>query len=210
MERDFFYFLTLLPNEGQVLDLGANIGIMAYHLSKALPQAKIQAFEPVPQNLNVLKRIITHFKLENVIVHPYALGNESGSIEMVVPVVADVKMQGLSHVVHDTITAFNQGETFQVPVKRLDEIPELQEQRTTGIKIDVENFEYFVLEGGRQLIQKHQPIIYSELWENENREKVFELLSQLNYSINIVQSNQLVEFNQTKHHTQNFIFLPNS
>ena len=50
-----------------------------------------------------------------------------------------------------------------------------KDKKIGAIKMDVENFEYFVLEGGKELIKKHKPIIYTELWENQNREKCFQL-----------------------------------
>ncbi len=58
--------------------------------------------------------------------------------------------------------------------------------------MDVENFEYFVLEGGKELLKKHNPIIYTELWENENREKCFQLIKELDYEIKVLNDNNLV------------------
>ena len=78
----------------------------------------------------------------------------------------------------------------------------------TAIKLDVENFEYFVLDGGKQTIIKHRPIIYTELWENENRDKCFNFIRNLNYSIKVLQNNELVDFDKKIHTTQNFFFIP--
>ena len=66
---------------------------------------------------------------------------------MVMPVIANVKMQGLSHVVHHTISENNEGEKCNVPLKVLDEMDEIKNtiKRISAIKIDVENFEYQVL-----------------------------------------------------------------
>jgi hypothetical protein len=78
-----------------------------------------------------------------------------------------------------------------------------------GIKIDVENFEYYALMGGKRIIETNHPIIYAELWDNENRKKCIELLGQMNYNINVIDNNKLVPYNDKKHKGQNFIFLPN-
>ena len=40
-EKDFFHFLKLFPDEGLSLDLGANIGVTSYHLSKRFPNLTI-------------------------------------------------------------------------------------------------------------------------------------------------------------------------
>src|SRR5690606_25170698 len=105
-----------------ILDIGANIGIMTYHLSTRFPQTKIHAFEPMPDNLDVLKRITQKYALKNVIVHPYALGETSGILKMILPHNGKTKMQGLSHVKHDSIKEWNEGEEFEVEAKTLDEL----------------------------------------------------------------------------------------
>ncbi|MFN6943421.1 MAG: FkbM family methyltransferase [Cytophagaceae bacterium] len=209
-ENDFLYFLNMIPNKGIVLDIGANIGIMTVKLAKRLPNAKIIAFEPVHHNLSTLKKISTYFNLKNVKILDIALGNEEGMVKMVMPVMGSVKMQGLSHVLHSSIKDFNEGETFDVPIKKLDTLPELvlNSEPLTAIKLDVENFEYFVLKGGEERIKKDRPVIYTELWENENREQCFEFVKNLGYSIQVLQKNKLVQFNPEKHKTQNFFMVP--
>jgi hypothetical protein len=118
-------------------------------------------------------------------------------------------MQGLSHVVHESITEFNEGVTLKVPLKMLDKIDILKNstQTISAIKIDVENFEFFVLEGGKELIIKHQPVIYAELWDNANRYNCFNLLQSLGYHTYVVINNQLVLFDEKTHQKQTFIFL---
>jgi tRNA G46 methylase TrmB len=66
-EKDFFYFLSLIqPEKGAILDVGANIGIMTYHLSKEFPSNLIYAFEPIPSNIQALNTIIERYELSNV------------------------------------------------------------------------------------------------------------------------------------------------
>jgi hypothetical protein len=126
---------------------------------------------------------------------------------MVMPVLSSVKMQGLSHVVHESISEFNDGIKFKTPLRMLDNISELisSEKKISAIKIDVENFEYYVLSGGKKLLEKNKPVIYAELWKNENREKCFELLKLLGYKIFVLDKNELKLFDGTKE-SQYFIF----
>jgi hypothetical protein len=79
-----------------------------------------------------------------------------------------------------------------------------------GIKIDVENFEYFVLIGGKRLLETNQPIIYAELWENENRKRCEDLLLGLGYTQHIVKNGQVVPFTAESGSYQNFIFIPSN
>ncbi len=209
-ERDFLKFLKLIPDGTTVLDIGANIGIMSVWLGKKLPASKIISFEPMPQNIKTLKRVLNFYRLKNVKVVEKALGNHSGNVDMVMPVLDSVKMQGLSHVVHDTITEFNEGNSVKVPILKLDDCVELKNggAKLSAIKLDVENFEYFVLQGGEKIISKYKPLIYTELWENENRHNCFKLMNSLGYSIRVLQKNQLVDYKPEKHNTQNFFFIP--
>jgi len=57
----FSIFLNLLPNEGIVLDLGANIGVTSYHLARKLPKSTVFAFEPLEINMEILKRVKKRF-----------------------------------------------------------------------------------------------------------------------------------------------------
>jgi len=209
-EGDLLYFLKLIPKNTAVLDIGANIGIMTVHLAKTFKSSTIYSFEPIPNNLKTLQRIIRFFHLNNVKVFDIALGNESGSVEMVMPVLNSIKMQGLSHVVHESIDELNDGEKFKVEVQKLDEIEEFKNPgfKIGAIKMDVENFEFFVMDGGRELLKKHRPIIYTELWENKNRENCFQLIDELGYEIKVLSNKKLTDFNTSIHKTQNFFFIP--
>lgn len=205
-ENDFFTFLSLLKDgKGDVLDIGANLGIMTVHLANKLPNTTIHAFEPMPTNVSVLKRIIAKFKLKKTKIHEIALGDESGTAKMVLPVNGQTVMQGLSHIKHDTITEWNEGQEVDVKLDKLDNI--LNGQPVQAIKIDIENFEYFALKGANRIITSNKPIIYAELWNNENRSNCFEYLKSFNYSIYVGENNQIVPFDSSKHDTQNFIFI---
>jgi len=208
-EKDFFQFLGLIPENTAVLDIGANIGIMTVHLAR-IKGSTVYCFEPMPNNIMAFKRVVKYFDLKNVRLFEVALGNTEGEAEMVMPVISSVRMQGLSHVVHETIPENNEGERFKVPLLVLDKIPELlnSEKRISAIKIDVENFEFFVLDGAKKLIEKNKPVVYAELWDNDNRYKCFDLFESLNYKTFVAINGKLVEFNPSVHVKQNFIFLP--
>ena len=74
-------------------------------------------------------------------------------------------------------------------------------------ELDIENFEYFALKGANRILTSNKPIIYAELWNNENRSKCFEYLKTFSYSIFVGENNQIVPLDSSKHHTQNFIFI---
>lgn len=209
-ENHFFHFLHLMPEDATVLDIGANIGIMTVHLAKHLKKGRVLAFEPMPDNIRALRRIVSHFKITNARLYTCALGDHDGEVEMVMPVEGNARQQGLSHVVHETITERNEGIKLKVPLQQLDHIAELRaaDANIKGIKMDVENFESFVLAGGRELLKQWKPVVYTELWDNENRYTCFAIMQELGYRVNVVEGDTLAAFDKTRHTHQNFIFIP--
>jgi len=207
-EGDFFLFLSLLKKQnGAILDVGANIGIMTAHLSKNFPLNRIFAIEPMPDNLSVLNKIVDKEQLKNVKIVPFAVGAQAGKLQMILPQNGKTKMQGLSHVKCDEIEEWNEGQEFEVEVKTLDEL--FSSEKIQGIKMDVENYEFHALTGAIKILEEQRPIVYTELWDNENRTKCMELMAQLNYCTKVVVGKNLVDFDRMIHSNQNFIFLPN-
>ncbi|MEL6676831.1 MAG: FkbM family methyltransferase [Bacteroidota bacterium] len=207
-EGDFNFFLTLLKPTDQVLDIGANIGIMTALMAKTCPQGKVFAFEPVPENVKAWHRVVASMNLQNTQMFPLALGAETSVVEMEMPLMKGVRMQGLSHIRHQTIAGYEEvADRYQVKQIPLDDCQGLPD-RIDAIKMDVENYEQYVLMGARKLLARHQPLIYCELWENENRERCFEILRQLDYKIMILEQDQLQTFQVGVHGHHNFFFIP--
>ena len=204
-EKAYRYFVRMIEDEGAILDIGANIGIMTVVFAKAHPNAMIFSFEPIHSNRKALERVVRFYGLKNVIVFAYALGDTNGMVEMVMPFAGKAKMQGLSHIVEAGRS--ESGEHYSIPIRKLDDIPVLQTvPRISAIKIDVENFEYFVLKGGRALLERHRPIVFCELWNNDRRNLCFELMSELGYRVKVFEHKGLTDF--TGQEALDFFFMP--
>jgi hypothetical protein len=70
--------------------------------------------------------------------------------------------------------------------------------------MDIENYEIFALEGARRVLEQDKPVVYLELWPNENRDKCFNLLESLGYKAYVANENGLELY--TNQNKQNFIF----
>lgn len=206
IEADFYYFLDLVPTDKVVLDIGANFGIMTVLLAQKASKGQVYSFEPINENAKALKRLVRHYKLKNVSVVECAVGNDSGRSKMVLPLINNVKIHGLSHMVEGYDE--HEGEVHTVPVIRLDDMSELKSFKPiAAIKIDVENHEYEVLTGARDLLLKHRPIILCEIWDNPKREKTLKYLKdELDYEIKIFDGEKLVLF--TDQDALNFFIIP--
>lgn len=204
-EKDFFLFKDLIqPERGIILDIGANLGIMSYHLSKTFPAQEIHAFEPIPINFKVLEKVKSRYDLKNLHLYELAVGEKAGKVQMILPRQGKVWMQGLSYVRHKDLPNGDDGREFEVKMVALDEL--YQDRKIGAIKLDVENFEYFVLYGAQKILDRDRPLLYAELWENQNREQCFELLGNFGYRTCVVENGKLVAFDPSKHRQQNFIF----
>ncbi|MCU0421895.1 MAG: FkbM family methyltransferase [Bacteroidia bacterium] len=210
-EKDIFTFIKLVnakAKDGIILDIGANIGIMTGLLAKHTP-FKLKLFEPMPVNTKVLAQVISTLKIgQRTEVYQVALGNYTGTCTMILPVVDKVKMHGLSHVFDSSIADFNEGETTaDIPITTLDEI--CSNEPIIGIKLDVENYEHAVLLGAKLLLTKQKPIVYTELWDNQNRYKCFEFMQSISYETFYLKNHKLVKADtKIPADIQNFFFLP--
>ncbi|KQS26968.1 hypothetical protein ASG33_20745 [Dyadobacter sp. Leaf189] len=185
-EREFLYFLKMIKKDGIILDIGANIGITAAPLAKHHPNAEVHAFEPISENFSALERVVRYLKLKNVKLFNIALGSESGTLKMIMPERGNSRMQGLSKAYEEG--ANEKGVVYQVPLKKLDDLYPT-ETNINAIKIDVENFELEVFKGSLKVLENNKPMIYCELWQNDNRTQVFSLLGGFGYKSYVFNEN---------------------
>src|SRR5690606_38780997 len=115
-----------------------------------------------------------------------------------------VRMQGLAHVKHESITDWNSGDEYSVKSDTLDNI--VMGEKIAGIKMDIENYEFFALKGAERILTEDRPVIYLELWENENRAKCFQFLADKGYKAYVTLNGQLIPYDPVVHKKQNFIF----
>jgi FkbM family methyltransferase len=208
-DRDFYRFLHMIPENGNILDIGSNIGIMAVPIAKRVSSGRVFCFEPIPLHIKILKKVIRHYQLNNIEVFETALGEKNGELTMIMPEFYKVKFQGFSHVVEKETDKIK-GEIFTVPSQRLDDIRAIQEiPKIDAIKIDVENFEYPVLLGAKDLLRRHKPLIYCELWDNEKRSlSINYLKNDLDYSALVFVDHKWVDY--LGQQVSNFLFVQGS
>jgi FkbM family methyltransferase len=72
------YELGELPEQAQVFDVGANIGIATLFFATRSPGVRIQAYEPDPETFALLQRNVQDNNLKNVQLHNCALSDRNG------------------------------------------------------------------------------------------------------------------------------------
>jgi FkbM family methyltransferase len=152
-------FKIFCEDNFQVLDLGANLGLTAIALSNICKQGKVVAIEPIPLTFSLLKKNLLSSGVNNVKAYNFAVGNKEGSVHM----------EGIhSFLAGSFITNAYQSGTqdfsVEVPVKTLDSLfDSLHMDRVDFIKLDVEGYELFVLEGAKKLLNQYKPTVYLEM-----------------------------------------------
>jgi FkbM family methyltransferase len=151
-----------LKNGRNGLDIGGNIGLQSIRMSQcAGDTGKVYAFEPLVYLQEKFNRNMLLNKAHNVTLFPFALSDEESEADFTI----DKKSwnQGtFSLTNHITGT-----EKQRVIIKIADNIPEIKDLNSLDlIKIDVEGFEYHVLRGLKQTLQKHKPRIIFEYDRN--------------------------------------------
>lgn len=143
-----------------IIDAGANIGSISKELSYWFPSAKILAFEPIKRTFDQMLRNLE--KIPNVIFFQKALGAAPGKITI------DINRENTINSIKATYEPENIIGKEEIEVVRLDDV--LLEQHIDQIdiiKIDVEGFEFEVLEGYGNLINQTKIILLEVGYERE-------------------------------------------
>ena len=197
------------------LDVGANLGLFTYFLSRYAPH--VYAFEPNPIPLRILKSVAD----KNVTVREMALSNETGEVELVVPRGRKGWSSNGASVEH---AHSGDAGIVKVPCSRIDD---LGYKNIGFIKIDVEGHEKSVLEGATETLARDRPNLFVEnevAHAGSGVSDVFELVKKLDYdgfalidgvlsninrlSLDAHQINPRRDDESKASYVKNFIFIP--
>ncbi|MGA2047250.1 MAG: FkbM family methyltransferase [Terracidiphilus sp.] len=172
----------MIPKWGTMLDVGANLGITCAIAKRQRPDLNLIAFEPVPQNVRILRRIQSLYSIKKLELHAVAIGDEEGTVQFAVPTKGGVPATALSHLISDE---FKNPDVTMLPFARLEVKMQTLDSFGFGpvdaIKIDVEDHEFHALKGAQLLLAKFRPVVLCELWGTANRPRTIELMTSLGY-----------------------------
>lgn len=151
--------LALLKEDFHVIDAGANIGYLTLAFARRCNKGIVYSFEPDSDNFNSLSRNVALNDLRNVKLFNVALGNTQGKAQL-------YKMYesnpGANRILSDAPGSDTASE--EVTVTTLNEWNRQGAfQKVDFMKIDVEGFEMFLLQGATELIRKWRPLLFVEL-----------------------------------------------
>jgi len=153
-----------------IVDVGANVGNHTIFFSLFCPYSKIFAFEPYDKVRKVLESHIELNKLRDIKVLPYAVGAKTGLCDLIkYPSGYDIKYDGR--------TCVKAGNTIKMVT--LDEI--LENEEVSLIKMDVEDYEYNVLQGAKKILERCHPYLFIEAKSDTLKQRIDNYLADLGY-----------------------------
>jgi FkbM family methyltransferase len=184
-EHDFTAIPLLSPPaDALFLDVGANRGQSTDAILMMQPDARVQAFEP---NLQLFNRLRTLFgAVPNVTVHNFGLGDQQMEAVLHVPFYKQWMFDGLASFNENEARDWLNGRMYffkQSHVRVEKSICRVQRLDDMGlqpffVKIDVQGFELQVLQGGRQTLTDHHPVLLIEAPSKE----IVAFLAELGYA----------------------------
>lgn len=133
-----------------VIDVGANLGMVALTCANLVRTGQVAAYEPNPSVMDYLQRSVNRNGMQNVSLHGAALGARTGSMTLHIP---------LAHSGRATLLSPDR-ECADVVVPVLntsDAIQSLGMHYIRLMKIDVEGFEAEVIEGAASFLEATPP-----------------------------------------------------
>lgn len=181
-------FFGLAREADVVLDIGAYFGYYALLAKSANADSEVHAFEPVPENCTLLRQFVDLNGFD-INVHEGALGHVEGTIPFFLPQKSKSALPNTGSIQNrfegDGLFADKGVRRVDVACRPLDSLglsPDL-------VKIDVEEAEISVLQGGRETIERCRPLILMEIIGERSDARDF--LIDRGYSAEIVATHKI-------------------
>lgn len=175
-----------LSNVKVILDIGANIGNHSIYWSQFDNIEKIIAFEAVKSIYEILARNVNNNNIAKIELHNLAVGEKDGYAEI------------------DKFDENNYGSTSlkvvdesEIKIVSVDNFLSNKDLQIDFVKIDVEEFEVFVLNGMKHTIAKDKPIIWVEVSLNTLNE-VLEVFKNEEYKIVDIKKFNILAVHESK------------
>jgi FkbM family methyltransferase len=178
------------------------MGYVALSLARQVgPRGQVAAFEPIPQNLRLLRQNLEQNRLGNVEVFDLAASDRNG--EAVIRITENLSTASL-------VWHANDKSAVELVIKTvvIDDLVDAGSLSLPSfIKIDVEGAEGLALRGMQRTIALSKPILFVEC-SDAGRETSWQLLQSLHYRCQSAISGKWIDTFDAYRHSD-FLWLPN-
>ena len=182
--KGFSFFYKNANNKKCILDIGSHIGLTILPISSK--KNFIHAFDISKTNCKILQKHLKINNIYNVKINNLCVSNNTRKIKYY-----DTLFSNPNNTVNiSTNNIFNS--SIMIESIKLDDYVYTNKLKPDVIKIDVEGYEYFVLEGAIKIINKYNPLIILSYHPNLlkkngiNNIKFMKLINDLQLSITCI------------------------
>ncbi len=150
---------NIIPPGGTIINIGANVGLIAAYFARIVRVNKVIAIEPNPEAFKLLLENINQNNLEDFIIPINAcIGGENGVVKFTF-ITGKPEYSSVNGIVHPAVAKDDFQSTYiqQMP---LDSV--VSEATVTLVFVDVEGAEEFVFRGAENILKQHKPILFFE------------------------------------------------
>lgn len=176
MERraDEAFFRSYLRRGDVVIDVGANVGSLTAVAARAVGHGQVYAIEPHPRIYGFLKNNLALNRFANVVTFNLALGDRVQQVK-----VSDSRSDDQNRIDAES--------GLSIEMRRLDDLG-IREPHISLLKIDVEGYEKFVLQGATETLKRVSCIYFEsseQLYQryDYSTRDVLLLLARANFSV---------------------------
>jgi FkbM family methyltransferase len=167
-EREMNLARQLLPADGLILDVGANVGFLTLVYRSHSPGAHVVAVEPSPANLRYLRCNLGRVGVD---LAELAVGAEPGEATLYEDQLTGQNsslVEGFEVLAKNAATAHTDASTVavSVPVTTIDDLVDERGLPLRFLKVDVEGFELEALRGARRHLVSDRPALQIEVQRN--------------------------------------------
>lgn len=144
------------------VDVGANVGFYSVWLAKTLRGGRVLAVEPTKNALAQLHRNLEMNAVgDRVEVFEGVVSNKPGTTQ-VNTIPGKEEYTSLGEINHPSVKGI-ETQTQEVKSETLENLVEARQLRPGFLKVDVEGAEHLVFQGSLPVLERHRPVILSEL-----------------------------------------------
>jgi FkbM family methyltransferase len=172
-EAEVALFNLIVPRGSVVVEVGANLGAHTISLAQRVgPEGRVYAFEPQSFLHNILCANMALNGHDNVRCFNLGVGRERGTMSL----------PPIDYERFNNFGAFSLSTNPGIPVD-ITTLDTYTFTRLDFIKIDVEGMEKDVLDGARNTINRHRPLLYVENDREEKSEALIRTIMDLGYRL---------------------------
>ncbi len=195
-EDEIKYVLKSLIVGDTFIDIGANIGLFSLLASKKIgDKGKVICFEPAPETYRRLNENIELNHIKNIESRNVGLSDKDDELKFYI---SDTGFDAWNSFA--PTNDYKLRKSIDIKVSTLDkELENLDKSTIKLIKIDVEGWEKFVLQGGKSFFENYSPIVMVEFTEENTfnagycTHEIFYEMEKLGYEWFRIENGELVK-----------------